>query len=642
MRACRASARIPFFRLCCTVFIAAAVLSADAKKHSNEERPEWIAQPKSSDLMYLYVVGHAAGQSSETDAQDAAYQNALQKIAAQIPTPNGKPVSPARIQRTEVVPGCRYVEEAASRRYEAWVQVSWPTAEKQKLISQLEKDGKLPPSNTASDQNTPGSSAPVNSPSANPSTASSPDGVSGGNADTGNVQDNTSAQANKFQYVGQAVADPRKAEMEFTIKGNEVTGKMSMQSVREPNVRLAGARLTFSGTVAGSWEGDNTLIEGSWTGADLGDQEVPNDGSILIRIKKPGSVFPNEVHVRLTGRRGQYGWAFPASGKVGNGKDADDGSSGINPFSGKLKEPAICASIRNREQGEEVGAPVNAATTAVDKNRESWKKAQESLPAIFSLNDSESRFFNGVIHVNVKQKKTVYVGTRLSPLVNVSGEPDESGSSTKLDGPLAFFYAPSRVFIASHVGKVGIEVEGVGNGVGKITASIPTTTLTKDGRLVDGMFYSVFVVVVHEKDQPNNPKVEIQQVEMFGQAVRKEDGSPVTNAIVGLTYIAKSGTLLGYGPYPSPTTDAEGKFRVNLRNLPKGRFEVVVQLLNQVTGPDETGVENDLWPFKQHVVDLTPELAAKSPLNVGVIVLERVRWIKFSNRPVHVIAPTGR
>ena len=137
MRAYRGSARIPFLRLCCAVFIAAAVLPADAKKQRAEERPEWIAQPKSSDLMYLYVVGHAAGQPSETDAQDAAYQNALQKIAAQIPAPDGKRVPPARIQRAEVVPGCRYVEETASR-YEAWVQVSWPAAEKQRLIRQLE------------------------------------------------------------------------------------------------------------------------------------------------------------------------------------------------------------------------------------------------------------------------------------------------------------------------------------------------------------------------------------------------------------------------------------------------------------------------------------------------------------------------
>lgn len=142
MRACLVSARIPSFRLCCAIFIAAAVLSADAKKNRDEERPEWIAQPKSSDLMYLYVVGHAAGQPSETDAQDAAYRNALQKIAAQIPTPDNKPVPPARIQRAEVVPGCRYVEEAGSR-YDAWVQVSWPAAEKKRLQEQADQ-GEIP------------------------------------------------------------------------------------------------------------------------------------------------------------------------------------------------------------------------------------------------------------------------------------------------------------------------------------------------------------------------------------------------------------------------------------------------------------------------------------------------------------------
>lgn len=138
MRDYRVSARIPFFRLCCAVFIALTVLSADAKKHSDEERPEWIAQPKSSDLMYLYVVGHAAGQPSETEAQDAAYRNALQKISAQIPMPDGKPVPSARIQRAEVVPGCRYAEETGSG-YEAWVQVSYPVAEKKRLQEQADQ-----------------------------------------------------------------------------------------------------------------------------------------------------------------------------------------------------------------------------------------------------------------------------------------------------------------------------------------------------------------------------------------------------------------------------------------------------------------------------------------------------------------------
>jgi len=152
MRICRVSARIPFFRLSCAACIAAAVLSAGAKNSRAEERPEWIAQPKGSDLMYLYAVGHASGQSSETDAQDAAYQNALQKIAAQIPAPDGKPVPSARIQRVEVVPGCRYGESSRSG-HEAWVQVSYPAAEKQRLIRQLEQGAPpvLPaPGNSAS------------------------------------------------------------------------------------------------------------------------------------------------------------------------------------------------------------------------------------------------------------------------------------------------------------------------------------------------------------------------------------------------------------------------------------------------------------------------------------------------------------
>lgn len=159
MRACSFPARIPFFRLCCVVCIAAAVLSADARNRRDEERPEWIAQPKGSDLMYLYVVGHAAGRPSETDAQDAAYRNALQKIAAQIPTPDGKPVPPTSIQRAEVVPGCRYVEEAASGKYEAWVQVSWPAAEKQRLMSDISSPAPGPSDASTATTSSPDSSS---------------------------------------------------------------------------------------------------------------------------------------------------------------------------------------------------------------------------------------------------------------------------------------------------------------------------------------------------------------------------------------------------------------------------------------------------------------------------------------------------
>ncbi|MEI7436481.1 MAG: hypothetical protein WCL16_06705 [bacterium] len=166
VRAC--SVRPSFAGLLVLSALAAALLvtpfSAYARR-ARPERPEWIAQPKSSDMMYLYVVGHAAGQPSETDAQDAAYQNALQRIAVQIDMPDGQPLQPSKIRRTEVVPGCRYVEEASSK-YEAWVQVSWPTSEKQRLTSPAQKDARFP--------------APVTS-DAVATTDSSPDVSSSGN-----------------------------------------------------------------------------------------------------------------------------------------------------------------------------------------------------------------------------------------------------------------------------------------------------------------------------------------------------------------------------------------------------------------------------------------------------------------------------
>lgn len=95
-----------------------------------EPRPDWVAQPKNPDTQFFYVVGAARGGISESAAREAAFQNAVEQIARKIGGPN-----PAALAgKAEIVPDCIHLEERDSR-YDAWVQVSWPKVETEKLLN---------------------------------------------------------------------------------------------------------------------------------------------------------------------------------------------------------------------------------------------------------------------------------------------------------------------------------------------------------------------------------------------------------------------------------------------------------------------------------------------------------------------------
>ncbi len=741
--------------------VPGAPLAVHARR-SDPERPEWIAQPKSSDMMYLYVVGHAAGQSSESDAQEAAFRNALQKIAAQIEMPDGQPLPPSRIRRAEVVPGCQYVEEKSSK-FSAWVQVSWPTDEKKKLQEQTDRR-ELPDKPKPIEAEPSGVRGVIKTDSSvNAGFSTQDDKVENapGRAKAGESQPSNPHTGNSLQfsraaepgapvsttktitYSGKAEADGRSAQLSLTFRDGRVSGRLQAQGESGPNISLPTTDISFQAVpLPGPWEDRATTIQANWTGGDYGNggqimQDYPTKGTLTIKLaeregrevvylhrlptSRYGYVFPLQGRLveatpssnnssnttgsgsgdpvgiwtgELKPKSGSdpvvlsYEMTFLANGSVSlitkastskesstlqgawrsanqaveiqwskeslekwnvdgdtakarfNGPDclifntgdgpinfsrkgskSDAGTSGANPFDGKLKEPAFCASINNRER---------------------WTKAREFLPDKYSLSDNEAQIFGGVIHLNIKQKQTLSVG--IGQMYDLKSGKPQSGIFTP-DSPPNFFADPSRVFSARNIGNSGIEVEGVGKGVGKLCVQMDQKVTTSDGTRAYGKYYAVFVIVVHEKTEVGNPEVEIQKLEMTGQAIRKDNSTPVKGAIVSLVYISKSGELLSYGPYPNPTTDAAGKFKVNVGNLPKGRFEVLVQLLGQVAGTEEggIGVENDLWPWELNVLDLTPELAERSPLNVGVIVLERVKLINnFDNRPLRVIAPLGR
>jgi len=102
------------------------------------DRPDWIAQPKSADSVYVYVIGTSSGQANETNARDEAFNNARKKLARQIGSDDGRPLPASKIRGAEIMTGCTYVETSFGQ-YRAWVQVSWPVAEKNKLLESQDR-----------------------------------------------------------------------------------------------------------------------------------------------------------------------------------------------------------------------------------------------------------------------------------------------------------------------------------------------------------------------------------------------------------------------------------------------------------------------------------------------------------------------
>ncbi|MFA5042696.1 MAG: hypothetical protein WC381_07345 [Kiritimatiellia bacterium] len=110
-------------------------------------RPEWIAQPKTDDSLYLYRVGHATNQPSADTARDAAFQDAVRQVAGIfMPAIRGnlsvtQVMAAVSLRNVDILPDCVHTEPAA-RGYEGWVQVSYPLAEKQKIIRRIEQGEK--------------------------------------------------------------------------------------------------------------------------------------------------------------------------------------------------------------------------------------------------------------------------------------------------------------------------------------------------------------------------------------------------------------------------------------------------------------------------------------------------------------------
>ncbi|MDP2989747.1 MAG: hypothetical protein Q8O57_04185 [Kiritimatiellota bacterium] len=123
------------------VFACCLTLASCKSPPPSNQPPRWISEPKSDDSIYLYRVGHAAKQPSADAAREAAFQDAVNQIARlfSAAVPGGAllpPVSHLISGKAELVPGCVWIEKDGARA-EGWVQISWPLAEKQRVMKRM-------------------------------------------------------------------------------------------------------------------------------------------------------------------------------------------------------------------------------------------------------------------------------------------------------------------------------------------------------------------------------------------------------------------------------------------------------------------------------------------------------------------------
>ncbi len=105
--------------------------------------PAWTLSPTPADSVYCYFVGTSTGQSAPAAARESAYQDALRQISRQIVSEAGLGLAalpPGGIllplEGAEIMPGCFYFEKEQGT-YRGYVQVSFPIAEKRKVVERL-------------------------------------------------------------------------------------------------------------------------------------------------------------------------------------------------------------------------------------------------------------------------------------------------------------------------------------------------------------------------------------------------------------------------------------------------------------------------------------------------------------------------
>ncbi|WP_323770778.1 carboxypeptidase-like regulatory domain-containing protein [Antarctobacter sp.] len=196
-------------------------------------------------------------------------------------------------------------------------------------------------------------------------------------------------------YFGQAAGDGRQARIELVFAGSDVSGTIWIQSVCEDNIRLGGADLTFAATLSGgAWESKEAEISGTWQGTEhFCGTEVANEGTLQFFLKDDG-YFDPVLHLRLTGKRGRYGWNFGQSGRV-----IVEGPGNVIGLDGDVVSPGAKDPAGTDKKDDKKGPPVD---DEIDPDTVTgfqmlpglmWLKLGESMhvPSIRAVLEDEAR-----------------------------------------------------------------------------------------------------------------------------------------------------------------------------------------------------------------------------------------------------------
>jgi hypothetical protein len=132
------------------LLLGALLLLAPGLRGDAGRRPEWIAHPKSDDSLCLYRVGTAVGQPDPVTARQKALAAAGAVIADELLARAGVPGAQRRawegrldLHNIEPTPGAVHIEDASDGTVTAWVQVSFPLADKAAVLARIEQETRI-------------------------------------------------------------------------------------------------------------------------------------------------------------------------------------------------------------------------------------------------------------------------------------------------------------------------------------------------------------------------------------------------------------------------------------------------------------------------------------------------------------------
>lgn len=263
-----------------------------------------------------------------------------------------------------------------------------------------------------------------------------------------------------------------------------------------------------------------------------------------------------------------------------------------------------------------------------------WETARKQLSANYTLSKTEEFCFENVLFMAVGEKRTITIGHKLSEVDPGTDElKSVSGKIVSL-GDMSCYYEPASVITAFTANQEGVNIEAVAKGIGKVILGRGVDIEMPNGNRQHFWGATVYVIEVREKEGPPTVPKDIPRVDLCGRAVQQGNKTPVAGARISLVIASGSNKGKSY-TVENNTTNNEGKFCITGRNLATGEYEILVQLL----GTKGIANENDLWPVKKYILKLTYDLAKEGSIDAGIIEMERVQNLDFTNRPEQIVAP---